>query len=85
MSLYQCRDCGCLENTALGEIMDWSDPDNPVKQDLCSVCGGDGWHGKFDRSFLPHGEFVTNRDGNLKHRSTGEGPDKYRRDTPYPK
>jgi hypothetical protein len=50
---------------------------------LCSVCSppfyADGnktcygyWHGRFDRIFLPKGEFVTNGAGHIEHRITGE-------------
>jgi len=49
---------------------------------LCSACGPthyrDGkptgfgkWHGEFDRTFLPLGEFKTNKRGNLEHIATG--------------
>jgi hypothetical protein len=46
---------------------------------LCSACdkdpnykSGGQWHNRFERVFLPKGMFVTNRDGNLAHRETGD-------------
>lgn len=50
---------------------------------LCSACApptdSDGeptglgvWHGMFDRVYLPKGQFITNREGNLEHRITKE-------------
>jgi hypothetical protein len=86
MSLYQCEECGCIENTALGEVWDWDDTDvagHPKKQNLCSECGGEGWHGRFKRRYLPMGLFVKNRDGNLQHRETGEPPDSFEREEPW--
>lgn len=77
MSLYQCEECGCRENTALGSY--WMQ-----EEKLCSACApsefsdgsknkrGGGWHGRFPRLFLPKGEFKTNKDGNLEHIATGE-------------
>ena len=93
MSLYQCDNCGCLENTALanGSNLGYinffkSDPEviKKYKQQLgltedepfgnyCSACtpSGDGkWHNKFERIFLPKGEFETAPNGNLRHKKT---------------
>lgn len=48
MSLFQCENCGCCENTALssqgfGEVMmdhfDWSGIENLKGKLLCSACG----------------------------------------------
>ena len=91
MSLFQCENCGCCENTALSsqgfngifaDFFDWSYAPERKGMKLCSACGPvkykDGepseygkWHGKFDRVFLPRGEFFTNGVGNLEHRETG--------------
>lgn len=90
MSLFQCENCGCCENTALSaqgfkwmaEIFDWSDIEDRKGKLVCSACGptkyNDGkptefgqWHDEFDRTFLPKGEFKTNRVGNLEHIETG--------------
>lgn len=70
MSLFQCSECGCCENTALCNYH-W----RRYKKlpDACSACEPDGkWHGEFERVFLPKGMFVTNRDGNLAHKQTGD-------------
>lgn len=71
MSLFQCEKCGCCENTALC----WYWERKVKKQELlCSACDptiGE-WHGEFDRTYLPHGEFETNSKGDLAHKKTGE-------------
>ena len=90
MSLFQCENCGCCENTALSsqgfrpmvEYFDWSKMPERKGMLLCSACGPDtyedhtstgrkGWHGKFDRVYLPMGQFRTNDRGNLEHIATG--------------
>lgn len=91
MSLFQCENCGCCENTALSsqgfrhlfsDYFDWEYAPERKGRVLCSACGPvkyrDGtpteygkWHNKFPRVFLPKGEFITNRVGNLEHRETG--------------
>lgn len=78
MSIYQCEECGCAENTALGWY--WYTPHDDPKYNnrhLCSACGpekfSDGsrnedcgkWHGIFERTFYPKGSMITNREGNL--------------------
>jgi hypothetical protein len=85
MSLYQCDECGCCENTALGwyhcrNVKDMVDPKFLGKK-LCSACGPthyvDGkkigkmgkWHGKFERRFYPKGTMETDDVGNLKKKS----------------
>ena len=65
MSLYQCEECGCKENTATGAY--WG---RDVK--LCSECDTGAWHGLFEKVMLPKGMFTTNREGNLAHKDTGE-------------
>ena len=92
MSLFQCDNCGCVENTAvslqgIGKYMaddfDWTGKEELKGKRLCSDCGPthfiDGgitglgkWHGQFKRTFLPMGEFKTNRVGNLEHIETGD-------------
>jgi hypothetical protein len=90
MSLFQCENCGCCENTALSyqgfkgmhDLFDWSNAEHLNGKLLCSACGpsnfksgaptGYGqWHKKFDRVFLPMGEFKTNHVGNLEHIKSG--------------
>jgi len=91
MSLFQCQNCGCCENTALAnqgfpshnvEYFSWGKIADRKNKRLCSACGPSTykggkptkygkWHGKFDRVFLPMGEFRTNQKGNLEHTKTG--------------
>jgi len=43
--------------------------------DYCSACcplGNKKWHGKFERVYLPKGEFETAPNGNLRHKKTLE-------------
>jgi hypothetical protein len=64
------------------EWFDWTGIESRKGKHLCSVCAptkySDGtpteygkWHGRFERVFLPKGEFRTNRQGNLEHTATG--------------
>lgn len=65
MSLYQCEKCGAKENTALGSY--WGKDEK-----LCSECATGTWHGQFPKMMLPIGMFVTNGQGNLEHKETGD-------------
>jgi hypothetical protein len=65
MSLYQCEECGCCENTALGAY--WG-----RTKKICSECDTGRWHGKFPKLILPKGMFITNGVGNLAHKETGD-------------
>jgi hypothetical protein len=48
MPLFNCSDCGVVENTALGAFW-WNRRKGiPVQ---CSQCATGEWHGKFDRAF----------------------------------
>lgn len=75
MSLFQCENCGCCENTALCNYHWRKYKKLPL---VCSACDDDRelsdgeWHGRFERVFLPPGMFVTNHEGNLAHRDTGD-------------
>ena len=81
MSLFQCEECGCVENTALCGY--WYQMFKGDKRKLCSACvpathsdgsqnsKGGKWHGQFKRLFLPKGMFKTNKVGNLEHIKTG--------------
>ncbi len=93
MSLFQCEECGCVENTALASqgfksivfirCFSWKGIEYKKGKLLCSACGpteyrngkstkyGE-WHNRFDRTFLPKGEFKTNGQGNLEHIETGD-------------
>ena len=76
MSLFQCEECGCCENTALSNHA-WNRyqalKNNAPAKDLCSACDPliGVWHGQFERVFLPKGQFKTNNVGNLEHIETG--------------
>lgn len=71
MSLFQCAECGCCENTA---VSNWFLRMCESKAPICSACDPDigEWHGEFKRVFLPKGMFKTNKQGNLEHIETGE-------------
>lgn len=43
MSLYQCEQCGCVENTALSPVGLYDD------KKLCSECRTGEWHGCFEK------------------------------------
>ena len=72
MSLFQCSECGCMENTALSNWA-WRRFEEKLP-DLCSACDPEikKWHGKFERIFLPTGKFRMADDGNLEHIETGD-------------
>ncbi len=92
MSLFQCEQCGCCENTALSgqgcagyaeSFYDWTGFEDRKGKKLCSFCApthySDGtrtdfgvWHGRFDRVFLPMGQFRTARNGNLERIENGD-------------
>jgi hypothetical protein len=73
MSLFQCTECGCVENTALCNHA-WNKGKLKIEQDYCSACDPQikKWHGRFHRTFLEKGKWKTNREGNLEHIETGE-------------
>lgn len=78
MSLFQCYECGCRENTATSNF--WMRqpatggfrglPSQPWM--LCSACDPEigKWHGRFERKYLAKGQFVTDRQGNLAHKDS---------------
>lgn len=80
MSLFQCYECGCCENTATCNF--WSRMTGggkwrgvePQPWMLCSACDPEigQWHDQFPRLYLPKGMFITNKRGNLAHRETGD-------------
>jgi hypothetical protein len=71
MSLFQCDECGCCENTALCHYA-WRTYKG--QSALCSACDPDirKWAGRFERVFLPMGMFKTDKQGNLAHKETGD-------------
>jgi len=72
MSLFQCEECGCVENTACCNYAYRVYCEK--KKPLCSICDPNinKWHGRFDRTFLPKGMFKTNQAGNLEHIENGD-------------
>ncbi|WP_437881066.1 hypothetical protein [Pseudomonas sp. LRF_L74] len=78
MSLFQCYECGCRENTATCNFWSRSTGQWRGVQSqpwmLCSACDPDiaKWHDQFPRVFLPKGMFVCNERGNLAHKDTGD-------------
>lgn len=75
--------CAAQGFVMMRRLFDWSYAPEREGKLLCSVCGpvrhSDGtptefgeWHGRFSRTFLPLGQFVTNDRGNLAHRETGD-------------
>ena len=65
MSLFQCDNCGAMDNTALADYYYEGD------KKLCSECAFGTWHGKFRKIYLPKDEFRTDGKGNLEHIKTG--------------
>lgn len=64
-------------------FFDWTGFEDRKGKKLCSACAptkwSDGtpsgmgqWHGRFDRVFLPLGQFRTARDGCLEHIGSGD-------------
>jgi len=88
MPIFQCQQCGCAENSALGWYNNRNKERLTVKEHLgkalCSACAPrkfpDGsptkfngkWHNSFERTFLPLNLFKTNEEGKLEHIETGE-------------
>ena len=58
MSLFQCYECGCRENTATSNF--WTRQEGPWRGlpsqpwMLCSACDPEigKWHGRFERKYL---------------------------------
>ena len=50
MPLFNCSNCGVIENTALGAFWHNKVKGKPV---LCSECEDGKWHGMFPRAFGP--------------------------------
>jgi hypothetical protein len=113
MSIFQCENCGCAENTAcseqgfkmMSELFDWSYNPSLEGKLLCRACGPTHykggskmkadhwgeygvWHNRFERRYLPRGEFKTNNQGNLEHIESGlignEAYKQFARSEPYP-
>lgn len=66
MSLYQCENCGCMENTALGlywsrnreNLFDWTSIEDRAGKALCSACGPKQFRNGSETEFGKwHGQF----------------------------
>ncbi len=70
MSIFQCQQCGCAENTATSN---WAVNVCEGRPVVCSVCDHEIglWHGEFKRVYLPKGSCFTNGEGNLQHIESG--------------
>lgn len=62
MSLFSCRECGCVENTAFCNYWGRKMDGKPL---LCSECDPDikRWHGNFPKH--PAAGMLVDQDGNL--------------------
>lgn len=67
MSLFQCEQCVCKENTALCNYHLHKRDQQPLVCSACDLQIGK-WHGKFDREYLEPKQYVTNREGNLERK-----------------
>ena len=74
MSLFQCKECGCIENTALCNYAWNCREDSEINPETCSLCDPEikKWHDVFDRRILELGMYKTNDIGNLEHKVTGK-------------
>jgi len=76
MSLFQCDECGTVENTAYCNY--FYEHVYLKGQKLCCVCSKVGckprgiWHDRFPRVFLPKDMFITGKTGDLLHKVTGD-------------
>ena len=71
MSLFQCEECGGVENTACcNYVLNTANK----KPRVCSACDPllKKWHNRFMQCILPKGLFKTNKVGNLEHIETGD-------------
>ena len=57
MPLFKCFECGCVENTALGEYYDM------LGKPLCSECSTGAWHGRFPKRTPMEAGYVILEDG----------------------
>lgn len=69
MSLFACRECGCVENTACCDYWSRAAAEQPV---LCSACDPDigAWHGRFVRRsaagmLVDHAGHLWGKDGQV--------------------
>ncbi len=78
VSLFQCDNCGCIENTALTSgYVGWTSDEGDWAQErinrglkvhgrYCSACFDGKWHGRFLQKFYPIGTAQTDKNGNIR-------------------
>jgi hypothetical protein len=91
MSLFQCEQCGAVENSALGHYHSvgsgrYKDKVKDAMK-LCSECmpvefndgsinkKGGKWHGRFPKRIYPLGSLYTDKEGNVRDKNTHKYPD----------
>ncbi len=73
----------CQGFKSMADLFSWKGIEEWKGKRLCSACGPTRyhddqltnfgvWHGKFQRCYLPKGEFQTDRVGNIEHIATGK-------------
>lgn len=63
MPLFQCSQCGCVENTALSDY--WWDVQREKQQPRCSECKTGQWHGAFPKQDAAEEGYRLGADGFL--------------------
>lgn len=63
MSLYECEECHCVENTALGDYWGAKLDGKPVR---CSECADGEWHGQFPKLSVEEAGYETILEGPMK-------------------
>lgn len=83
MSLFQCYNCGCVENTAPSsqgfaqpQYFDWTGIEHLAGKRICSDCGPTKYRSgnprrissyQIVRKYYPHNTLITNKVGNVEH------------------
>lgn len=91
MALFQCQECGCVENSSSGwyhaKGRGYTKDKEKDKKELCSECGpteySDGtptklgqWHNRFTKKIYPLGSLYTDGEGNVRYKHNNEYPKK---------
>lgn len=63
MPLFQCQQCGCVENTATSHY--WWRTHREKKPPICSECEEGEWHGLFPKADAVAEGYVLGEDGFL--------------------
>lgn len=61
MPLFQCSNCGCIENTALSDY--WWRTECEKLPALCSECESGKWHGEFAKKSAVELRYNIGEDG----------------------